>query len=247
MSDKVLAIVQARLGSSRLPCKILLPLGSETVIERVYRSLLKSKEIDHTTICIPNDEEENVLEEFLETREVSFYRGEMHDVLDRFASYSNLMEYKYVVRITSDCPFISIDVIDSSIKLIKQNPELDYVSNTLERTFPRGLDCEVFTVSALMRAQSEAVSISDREHVTPYIWRNGGTFNIGQIKDNEDLSDIRLTLDTIEDYLSLSTMSSIIIRSREENLNYLQLKKIIKKYRSEITRFNSSIEQKEAQ
>lgn len=205
-SLKIGAVVQARTSSTRLPGKVLmeLPFGSGiTVLQQVIRRLKTSKQIKEIIIATTIAHEDNKIVSIAEKERVNFFRGSEKDVLKRFYLSALENDLDVIVRVTSDCPCIDPLIVDQVIEthIVTRS---DYTSNTLGG-FPRGLDVEVFNFKVLEKAFKEATHDFEREHVTPYIYEKlSEKFKITPIiSDNEYDSDIRLTLDTIEDYTFL--------------------------------------------
>lgn len=214
MDTKILAITQARMSSSRLPGKVLMEVVGKTLlelhIERVHNSNLIYKHI----IGISTNTNDDVLENFCVSKQIEYFRGSEDDVLDRFYQIALKFKPNVIVRLTADCPLIDAEIIDNCIQLFL-NKQVDYASNTLKPTFPDGMDVEVFKFSALEKAWKEALLPSEREHVTPYIWKNSTFFNqlvftsqnfIGK----EDFSSYRLTVDQQEDFELVKKLIEIV-------------------------------------
>lgn len=200
----IIAVTQARYGSTRLPAKILKEVNGETLLETHLKRILKSKMITSLKVATTVEEGSEKIVDVANKLGVETYRGSVNDVLDRFYQTVKDENPDYVVRLTSDCPLIDPEIIDKVIDLAITS-EADYVSNVLEVSYPDGMDCECFRFSALEQAWKEAIQKSDREHVTPYIWRNssikgGNLFRSECMKNGEDWSDIRITVDTPEDF-----------------------------------------------
>lgn len=194
----ILAIVQARMASERLTGKVLMKISGKPVLQLVVERTLQASLIDDIVVATSVNPEDDVIEEFCDEMDYRCFRGDEEDVLDRFHQVALHFEPSAVVRITSDCPLIDPVVIDEVVVVFLES-ECDYASNTLTRTYPRGLDTEVFTYETLQRAWGEAKLPSEREHVTPYIWKNPTKFRLQNVKDEEDNSNIRLTVDEEED------------------------------------------------
>lgn len=201
---KVLAITQARISSTRLPAKVLKMVNDKTLLQIHLSRIKKSKMISNLVVATTNSLDDDKIVELCKSLGVDFYRGSMNNVLERF--YLAAINYTpdWIVRLTSDCPLIDPVVIDGLIEFATVK-NLDYASNTLEPTFPDGLDVEVFKFSALKKAYHEATLTSELEHVTPYIWKNstykGGNIFVSECySTKEDLSKIRLTVDTLDDF-----------------------------------------------
>lgn len=219
---KIVAIVQARMGSTRLPGKVLKRLGSRSIIEVLLARLSKSKKINSVCVATSINEENNILCEELESLGYIYFRGSEEDVLDRFYRACLASKADIVVRITGDCPLVDPDVVDAVIELyIKSKAE--YASNINPPTYPDGLDVEVFSAKTLESAQINAREPFDREHVTPYI-RNGA-FTSSTLIREDDLSKFRLTLDQVEDLQLLRDtfehFSPDIYFNFEKAVNYL--------------------------
>lgn len=200
----VLAITQARMKSTRLPGKIMKKIESKVLLEIHLDRISKSKVIDHLIVATSTEPEDDAIEVFCLERGYTCYRGSEQDVLDRFYQAVKGSNYEHIIRLTSDCPLIDSDLIDKIVYHYFQN-ELDYCSNTLHPTYPDGQDVEVFRYSALKFAWQEATVSSDREHVTPYIWRNS-TFKGSEVFKSDNFEEgynygrIRMTVDEEKDY-----------------------------------------------
>lgn len=200
---KIVAVTQARYGSSRLPGKVLKEVNGKTLLSIHLKRVSASKKINKLIVATTTEPEAKLIEEIAIENNCSVYKGSLNDVLDRYYQAVKDEKPDYVVRITSDCPLIDAIIIDNVIGHCIEH-ELDYCSNTLEPGFPDGMDVEVFRFGALERAWKEACLQSDREHVTPYIWRNstakgGNIFESCNYQPKEDYSAIRLTVDTSND------------------------------------------------
>jgi len=204
---KIGAIIQARASSTRLPKKILkeLPYRSGiTVLEQVIKRLSKSQKLDEIIIATTVEKEDNEIVKVAKRKQVKCFRGSNEDVLSRYYFAAEESNLDIVIRITSDCPCIDPEVVDLVINgHIKSMA--DYTSNCLVRTYPRGLDVEVINFNALERSHRNAKKDYEKEHVTPYIYKNPQIFKINEVKAPEELyvPDIRVTLDAEEDYALL--------------------------------------------
>lgn len=205
---KTVGIIQARTSSTRLPKKVLksLPFNSDvTVLEQVVKRLKKSCQIDEvvvaTTLSIDDDE----IVKIAKKESVKCFRGSKEDVLSRYYLAAKESKADIVVRVTSDCPCIDSDIVDRCIDTHNKENS-DYTTNCLERTFPHGLDVEVFNFSILEEAYLNADKQYEREHVCPYIHTtHRNRFKLTNVRANEDErgEDIRITIDTLEDYALL--------------------------------------------
>lgn len=206
---KVVVIIQARMGSTRLPGKILMPFAGKPDIEHVVERALKIPRVNSVVVATTVEPEDDPLVKFLEEKAWPYFRGSENDVLERYYHAAVENQADVIVRITSDCPMISPGLSGKVIsEFINSQERWDYCSNVPDehRTFPRGLDTEVFSFVALERSFKEAVNFSDREHVTPYIRRETPKDRMGEIISKIDYSKHRWTLDTPEDYQLLSLL-----------------------------------------
>jgi len=204
---KIAAIIQTRTSSTRLPGKVLkeLPYNSGiTCLEQVIRRLKKSKKMDDIIIATTEGKEDDDIVDIAKKEYVKYFRGSKENVLSRYYFAAKKNSIDVIVRITSDCPCIDADIADLTIDA-HINKVADYTSNSLTRTYPHGLDVEVFNFNALEEAYKKANKDYEKEHVTPYIYRNPQIFRINEIKAPRELHapDIRITLDTEEDYVLL--------------------------------------------
>jgi spore coat polysaccharide biosynthesis protein SpsF (cytidylyltransferase family) len=198
MTPRTVAIVQARLGSTRLPRKTLAPIGGKPLLEHVFDRAAACIRIHEVTLATTSDPVDLELIGLAARKGIASYAGSSGDVLDRFYQAARRFEATVIVRVTADDPFKDPDVIDRVIETFLSRP-LDYCSNTIEPTYPEGLDIEVFSFDALERAWQEAVLASDREHVTPFMWRQPELFRCANVTLGRDLSNLRWTLDYEED------------------------------------------------
>lgn len=202
---KTAAIIQARMGSTRLPGKVMMDLGGETVLARVVRRLGRAKMLDEIVVATTTAGRDEAIVRECSRLGVSCFRGSEQDVLDRYYSAASLTGAAVVVRITSDCPLVEPAIVDQTIRLFF-NRDADYANNVVPRTYPRGLDVEVFTATALERAWREADAPYQREHVTPYFYEHPERFRVAFQRGVRDYSHYRWTLDTAEDLQLIRTI-----------------------------------------
>jgi len=195
----ILAILQARTSSNRLPGKVLMPILGVPMILRQIERILDSEKIDKLVVATSTDKSDDELVDILTKANILVYRGSLDDVLDRF--YKVACEYNAdnIVRLTGDCPLADPDVIDNVID-IHLSKKADYTSNALNPTYPDGLDIEIFNFNALKISWNEGELPSEREHVTSYIYNNSDNFVICNVTNNKDLSGLRWTVDEKEDF-----------------------------------------------
>jgi perosamine synthetase len=201
MKKKVVAIIQARMGSTRLPGKTLMEIEGKTLLEHIIQRIGKAKTIDGIVVATTSEEADKRIISAAEEEGVESYAGSVDDVLDRFYQAARKAKADVIVRITADDPFKDPEVIDHIVGIfLEAGGSLDYASNTIETSYPEGLDIEVFSFEALKRAWSNAKKASEREHVTPYIWKNPDIFRVRNVKrEGVDLSSLRWTLDNEND------------------------------------------------
>ncbi|SFM23579.1 spore coat polysaccharide biosynthesis protein SpsF [Gracilibacillus orientalis] len=198
---KVVAIIQARMGSTRLPGKVLKQLKGETVLSHVMKRVSQSNLVDDIVVATTVGQIDDPIVKEVVKSGYQIYRGSENDVLDRYYKAALQSSADIVVRITSDCPLIDPIVIDKMLNIyIRKNYTL--VANiglkSFNRTFPRGLDVEIFSIDTLDKAVHNASAFYQREHVTPYMYEN--ECEIFYFKNNKDMSNHRWTLDTAEDF-----------------------------------------------
>ena len=199
----IYAIIQARMGSTRLPGKVMMDLCHAPVIEHVVNRLNKSAFIDNIIIATSVDENNKPIIDFCKNNDIGYFVGSEDDVLDRYyqaAIDNNVEDEDIIIRITSDCPLIDPFVVDKVIEEHFSN-ENDYTTNVIDCTYPDGLDCEVFNFAVLKDTWANANLSSQREHVTLYIRDNPDKFKLGNVKNDKDLSSLRWTLDEKEDFI----------------------------------------------
>lgn len=212
---KVVCLVQARVGSTRLPGKILKEICGKTILHHEIDRLKKCKEIDEIVIATTDKEDDDKIVNEAKKLSVKYFRGSENDVLSRFYYAAKENNADIIVRVTSDCPCIDFEILDKMLIYFKEKykeKQVDYLSNTIKRTYPRGYDIEIFTFSALEKSYINAKKEYEREHVTPYIYDKTNNFLKLPFENKEDYSEYRVTLDTIEDF--------IVIKNIFENLYY---------------------------
>lgn len=200
MKQKIVVIIQARMKSTRLPEKVLKNIAGKPILAHVIERLRDARLVDEIIIATTTKDEDRAILKFAnESREKSF-AGSKGDVLDRYYQAAKRCEADVIVRITSDCPLIDPGVVDKIIAFyLKHRGTIEYVSNFLKRSYPRGLDTEVFSFKVLKKAWQQAKEPHQREHVTPYIYEHPEIFHLANAENNEDLSYMRWTVDEEED------------------------------------------------
>ncbi len=197
-TEEVVAIVQARMTSSRLPGKVLMEICREPILHHVVARLKASRMITRIVVATSVDATDDTIGRWCDGNSIDVFRGSLDDVLDRYYNAAKAFGAKTIVRITADCPLLDPGVVDEVIGEFLSGA-YDYASTG--GRYPDGLDTEVFSFEALERAHAEAKLASEREHVTPYIWKHPGEFRLSSIRCEEDLSHMRWTVDDPEDFL----------------------------------------------
>jgi len=198
---KVAAIIQARMGSTRLPGKILKKVLGKTLLEYQIERVKRSQQINQIIIATTTKDSDDPIVQLCDQLSIPYYRGSEEDVLSRYYEAAKMFKVDVIVRLTSDCPIIDPAVIDKVIKhYLNNKDQFDYVSNTLVRTFPRGMDTEVLPIEILENALLNSKEPVYREHVTSYIYHHPNLFKLGNVTHVEDLSHNRWTVDTEEDF-----------------------------------------------
>ena len=208
---KITAIIQARSTSSRLPNKVLLPLpfnGETTVLEQVVRRARCSKKLTNMVVATTTNATDDGIVALCEEKGITYFRGSEDNVLERYYLAAKQFETDYIVRITSDCPCMDAEVID---KVIENHFEkqADFTSNATQRTFPYGIDLSIFSFKLLEEAYQHAVHKYEKEHVTTYFYKTRPDkfrLNVFAAPKNMHAPDIRVTVDTPEDYTLLCSV-----------------------------------------
>ncbi len=197
----VIAIIQARMGSTRLPGKVLIQVEGTTLLEHQIARVRRSKTIYSVIVATSTLPQDDPIEKLCLDRGILCFRGSENDVLNRYYKCAKKYQASIIVRLTADCPFSDPEIIDKTIDLFK-NSDVDYAGNTVPpetSTFPDGSDVEVFSMSALDRANIEAKDASEREHVTFYFWKGKNGFRTAQLTNDKNWSQYRITVDYPED------------------------------------------------
>lgn len=237
-------IVQARMTSTRLPGKILKTVLDKPLLEYQIERLRRVKYADSIIIATTVNETDQPIVDFCNTLGISFYRGSEDDVLSRYFFAAEAYNADVIVRVTSDCPLIDPEIIDNTLLFYKNHvEECDYVSNSLIRTYPRGMDTEIFSMKVLKEAYLEARDLPDREHVTSYIYRHEKKYRLANVSHSADLSHLRLTVDTPEDYKLIRLILEELFPAKP-HFNLADIIEILEQH-PDWPSINSHIEQKQ--
>ncbi len=195
----IIAILQARMSSTRLPGKVLKTINNKPILEYEIKRILKSQKIDKLILATSNQKSDDELEQFSKRLGIECFRGDLENVLKRYYQCAKLYNADTIIRLTGDCPVMDSKVIDKALEIFENN-NFDYVSNTIQRSYPDGLDVEVFGFNTLEYIYNNAKLDEEKEHVTKYIFNHLDAFKIFNFKNDIDYSYMRWTLDTIDDF-----------------------------------------------
>jgi spore coat polysaccharide biosynthesis protein SpsF len=199
MAGMILAVLQARMSSTRLPGKVMADLMGAPMILRQIERLRRARRLDRIVVATSTDASDDGLAAMLALHDVAVHRGALDDVLARFAGALQAHPAEVLVRLTADCPLADPQVVDATIGLLVERG-LDYAANTpAHRTYPRGLDVEVMRAEGLLRAAREANDPYEREHVTPFLYRHPELFAQDFISQEADEGEVRWTVDRPDD------------------------------------------------
>jgi len=238
----MVAIIQARTASTRLPGKVLMDLAGEPMLARVLRRTLRATTLDEVVVATTIQPADDAIAAICLARGWKYFRGSEDDVLDRYYQAAVEFNSEAIVRITSDCPLIDSDIVDRVVQeFLDRQPGVDYVSNALPKTtFPRGLDTEIMRFDVLKRAWFEDTNPLWREHVTPFILRHPDLFRLHGVVNDVDQSYMRWTVDTRED---LELVRRIFASFGHDQFSWLDVVSLLTK-NSQWLRLNQHVKQK---
>lgn len=214
---RIVIIVQARMSSTRLPGKVLKKIMGKPLLEYQIERLRRVESADDLIVATTTGAADDALVSFCESRQVGWFRGDEEDVLSRYHQACEKYRGDAVVRVTADCPLIDPDVVNQVIDTyLDAGDNWDYVANTIERTYPRGMDCEVFSAEILASAHREARAQSEREHVTEFFYRRPERFRLLNVSYPTDQSAHRWTVDTPEDLELIGRMLETLYPQKPE-------------------------------
>lgn len=238
---KIAIIVQARMGATRLPGKPLKTVLGKPLLSYLIERLKRVKKADEIIIATTEKPQDYKIVELCHEAKIPTFCGSEEDVLGRYYQAAKKAGADVIVRVTGDCPLIDPEVIDQVIHFFLKGG-YDYAANTLERTFPRGMDVEVFTFAALEKAASEATAPEEREHVTPFLYRQPELFKLGNFTRDDNQSRHRLTVDTQEDLILITLLLEHLYPEKQE-FTLDDLLKILKEH-PEWEKINANVQQK---
>ncbi len=233
------------MASSRLPGKILKPLGHLPVLAWMVVRARRARSIDEVVVATTLDPSDDAVAEFCQAQGYAFTRGSMHDVLDRYYQAARAFQAEVIVRLTADCPFIDPAMLDDNLAtFFRADPPLDFAANRLPmtRTVPIGLDTEICTFTALERVWREAKEKHQREHVMPYFYENPDKFNILHILHEPDYGHLRWTVDTPEDLEMLRRIAAYF--EGRDDFSWLEVLTLVQAH-PELGEINANVRHKD--
>lgn len=242
---RVVVLVQARMGSTRLPGKVLKEVMERQLLQYLIERLRALELVDEIVIATTTNSEDQQIVDFCHIEQMPLFRGSSENVLERFYLAAKTFKADVVVRITADCPLIDPKLVDQVIKYYLENyPKYDYVSNSHVRSFPIGMDTEVFSFKVLEEAFQESSLPEELEHVTPFIYRRPNRYHSGLITHEPNLSHFRLTVDTEEDFDLISRLlKNLYPKNRKFSMD--DIIRVLTVEHPEWVAINSNVKQRE--
>jgi len=244
---KIVAIIQARMGSTRLPGKVMKQLYGKTVLAHVICRVQACLLVDEVVVATTRSKADDAIVTEAEKCGAKWFRGSEADVLERYYLAAKERKAEVVVRVTSDCPLFDPEVLTQMLEYFSNETleglQIDYLSNCLNRSYPRGLDAEVFTFEVLEKAFIEARQPYEREHVTPYIYEHPEMFASHNQTNDQDISNYRWTLDTVDDW----NLIEAIYKNLHQDKSFFSTDEVIAllKAKPELVKLNAHVKQKE--
>jgi spore coat polysaccharide biosynthesis protein SpsF len=241
---KTVAIIQARMSSSRLPGKVLKEAGGRPLLERMVERVRKANRLEETLVATTIDPTDDPIEEFCQKIGIDVFRGSLLDVLDRYYQAALLHKAETIVRLTGDCPFIDPTLIDETLALM-ENEKADFACNRLPppftRTFPIGLDVEAVSFSALETAWNQAKEKHEREHVMPYFYEVPNRYKVVKLDNPINYGSLRWTVDTVEDLEFVRSVYTAL--NNRNDFTWLEVLKLVQEH-PELAEINSAVHHK---
>ncbi len=204
---RVVLIIQGRMAATRLPGKPLKTVMGKPLLSYLIERVRRCQRVDAIVVATTTNPLDGAIVEFCQANDVECFRGSEHDVLLRYLHAARHYKADVIVRVTADCPLIDPYVIDDVVAyFLKNSPRLDYASNCIQRTYPRGMDVEVFSMASFEKVAKEAKNSNEREHVTPYYYFHPELFHLGNVTRDPDESRHRWTVDEEDDFALIKTI-----------------------------------------
>lgn len=240
---KIVAIIQARCGSTRFPNKVFANICDLPLIWHVVNRLKFANTLTEIVLATTTNPLDDELCEWAALNHIKTFRGSENNVLNRYYEAAKFVDADVIVRITADDPFKEPCIIDQAVcKLLKT--QIDFVSNNYPPSYPEGLDVEVFTKSALNKAEKYATSLFEQEHVTQYFYHNLSMFSFFNISHSSDLSFYRWTIDTKEDLMMVQRVYSLLYKDSKSIFHMEDILSLLKQY-PEISKMNMNVARSE--
>ncbi|WP_322923982.1 glycosyltransferase family protein [Paenibacillus campi] len=223
---KIIIIIQARMGSTRLPGKVLMPLGNTSILDYVVQRCRKINHVEHIVVATSTNQQDNRIAEWCNLHQIACYRGSEEDVLARYYECALQYDPDYIIRVTSDCPFLDYDLANHTIDCMLEQ-RVDIVINRQQEQLTRGLAIELISFAALKKIYEQSTATRHREHVTYYAYEYMGEFEHIAIDLPQSIlrPEIRLTVDTPEDYevcrILANELEDSVSRPSEDFVNYV--------------------------
>jgi len=203
-------IIQARMSSTRLPGKVLMKIDDKnSALFTLINQLKYSKKLDKIILATTNLKNDDAIIDLMKKMKITTFRGDPNNVLDRYYKCAKKFSCSIIVRITADNPLIDPTIVDKTVEKFTSN-SFDCVSNVYPRTYPYGTEIEVFSFQALERVWNQSTNDYEKEHVTPFFYRNPEKFRIGTVNNKKNLSSLRWTMDTMDDLIFIKKITSKI-------------------------------------
>ena len=243
MTLKVIAFVQARMSSRRLPGKVLAPIVGEPMLARVLSRTRRARSLAEVWVLTSEDESDDPIGKLCKELATPCFRGSLDDVLDRFIQAARIAGPDIIVRITADCPLVDPEVIDRTVEALMSNPKVVYAATRMpgQRTFPVGIDVEAFRREALERSANIALERYQREHVTPWFYDGSQADPIIHVQSERDLGRHRWTVDTPEDLAFIRALWPLL---PSNDTGYGKIADILEKH-PELRAINASVKQRD--
>lgn len=240
---KIAAIIQARCGSTRLPNKTFANICEAPLIWHVVNRLSFASTLTEIVLATTTNPEDDKLCEWADVNHIKTFRGSENNVLNRYSKAAKFVNADVVVRVTADDPFKEPNLIDQAVRKLLDS-RADFVSNNYPPSYPEGLDVEVFTKLALDKAEKEAISLFEKEHVTQYFYHHLSSFKFFNISHSSDLSHFRWTIDTEEDLMMVRRIYTLLYKDSKSIFYMEDILNLLKQY-PEIPKINMDVARSE--
>jgi len=208
--QRIVAVIQARMSSERFPGKVLMSVNGKPMLKYILDRINLCENLDDVFVATSNSNSDNDIETFLKIQGVSYYRDQLNDVAKRLINTANYCNADAIVRISGDSPLIDSRLIDNLVSIYRESKNIDLVTNVQERTFPKGQSIEVINLDTLIAAYESGFDEYDREHVTPWFYKNHESLNIINVKHEPSYGNMQLSVDTEDDMRKFKKIINIL-------------------------------------